>query len=127
VDQASGTIKLKASFPNTALRLWPGNFVNGRITVDTRRDAVTIPSASVRHGPRGDFVWVARSDKTAGYRPVVIGQVFGGRALVDRGLGKDESVVTEGYYRLEHGTPIEFERETPSRSPTVQVQSSEPG
>ena len=128
VDQTTGTIKLKASFPNHAFKLWPGNFVNGRITVDTRRNAVTVPSIAVRHGPRGDFVWIAKSDQTAAYRTVVVGQVFGGRTLVDRGLAKGEQVVTEGYYRLETGSRIEIEQ-APAKpvSPSVQSASPEPG
>jgi multidrug efflux system membrane fusion protein len=65
VDQTTGTIKLKASFPNSQLRLWPGNFVNGRLMVDTRHQGLTVPSEAVRHGPGTDFVWVVRSDKTA--------------------------------------------------------------
>jgi RND family efflux transporter MFP subunit len=110
VDQATGTIKLKATFPNSAFKLWPGNFVNGRITVETRQNAVTVPSVAVRHGPRGDFVWVVKSDQTATYRPVVIGQAFGGRTLIERGLARNERVVTQGYYRLQDGSPIEVER-----------------
>ncbi len=125
VDQTTGTIKLKASFPNLAFKLWPGNFVNGRITVDTRRNAVTVPSISVRHGPRGDFVWVAKSDQTAAYRTVVVGQVFGGRTLIDRGLAKGERVVVEGYYRLENGSPIEIEGAPKKPVPTVQSLSTE--
>jgi membrane fusion protein, multidrug efflux system len=127
VDQTTGTIKLKASFPNLALKLWPGNFANGRITVDIRKNAVTVPSISVRHGPRGDFVWVAKSDQTAAYRAVVVGQVFGGRSLIDRGLAKGEQVVTEGYYRLENGSRIEIEKPPSKTSPSVQSLSSEPG
>ena len=50
VDPTTGTIKLKARFPNAALKLWPGNFVNGRVTVDMRKDAVTVPAAALRHG-----------------------------------------------------------------------------
>jgi multidrug efflux system membrane fusion protein len=128
VDQSTGTIKLKATFPNLALKLWPGNFANGRITVDTRRMAVTVPSIAVRHGPRGDFVWVAKPDQTAALRPVVVGQVFGGRSLIDRGLAKGEQVVTEGYYRLENGSRIEIEKVAPKQpSPNAQTQTSEPG
>jgi multidrug efflux system membrane fusion protein len=127
VDQTTGTIKLKASFPNLAFKLWPGNFVNGRITVDTRPNAVTVPSIAVRHGPRGDFVWVAKSDHTTAYRPVVVGQAFGGRSLIDRGLAKGEQVVTEGYYRLENGSRIEISEPTPKKAvPTAQAVSSEP-
>lgn len=109
VDQTTGTIKLKATFPNAAMKLWPGNFTNGRIIVDTRKGAITVPSVAVRHGPRGDFVWVAKADQTVAYRTVVVGQVFGGRTMIDRGLGRNERVVIEGYYRLENGSRIEIE------------------
>jgi multidrug efflux system membrane fusion protein len=127
VDQTTGTIKLKATFPNGALKLWPGNFVNGRVTVDTRRMAVTVPSIAVRHGPRGDFVWVAKPDQTAALRPVGVGQVFGGRTLIDRGLAKGEQVVTEGYFRLENGSRIEIEAAPKPTTPGAQSRSAEPG
>ncbi|WP_295854919.1 efflux RND transporter periplasmic adaptor subunit [Tardiphaga sp.] len=128
VDQSTGTIKLKATFPNNALKLWPGNFVNGRITVDVRRQAITVDAIAVRHGPRGDFVWVAKPDMTAGFRPVAVGQVFGGRALINRGVAKGEQVVTEGYYRLENGSRIEIDHAAPKpAAPGVQTSSSEPG
>ena len=108
VDQTTGTIKLKASFPNKRLRLWPGDFVNGRITIDTRKGGLTVPMAALRHGPTSDYVWVARPDKTAELRPVVAGQVFASRVLVERGLKGDEQVVTEGHYRLENHARIEI-------------------
>jgi membrane fusion protein, multidrug efflux system len=128
VDQTTGTVKLKATFPNVALKLWPGNFVNGRITVDIRHLAVTVPSIAVRHGPRGDFVWLAKADQTAAVRGVVVGQVYGGRTLIDRGLAKGEQVVTEGYYRLENGSRIEIEKVAPKQpSPNAQTLTSEPG
>lgn len=128
VDQTTGTIKLKATFPNSALKLWPGNFVNGRITVDVRRGATTVAAAAVRHGPRGDFVWVAKPDMTAGFRPVSVGQVFGDRAMINRGVAKGEQVVIDGYYRLENGTRIEIERSAPKPGgPNTQTSSSEPG
>jgi multidrug efflux system membrane fusion protein len=128
VDQSTGTIKLKATFPNTALKLWPGNFVNGRITVDVRREAITVDAIAVRHGPRGDFVWIAKPDQTAAFRPVVVGQVFGGRALINRGVAKGELVVTEGYYRLENGSRIEIDRPAPKPgAPSAQTSSAEPG
>lgn len=125
VDQASGTIKLKATFPNKAMKLWPGNFANGRITVDTRKNAVTAPAIAVRHGPRGDFVWIAKPDDTAAFRPVVVGQIFDGRAMIERGLGKGERVVTDGYYRLENGARIAVDGATPTAKaqPTAQQRS----
>jgi len=109
VDPATGTIKLKASFPNAALKLWPGNFVNGRVTVDSRKDAVTVPTAAVRHGPRGDYVWLVKSDNTVKAENIISGQAFGGRTLVEKGLGRGDRVVTEGYYRLDNGSKVEFQ------------------
>jgi multidrug efflux system membrane fusion protein len=108
VDPATGTIKLKASFPNAALRLWPGNFVNGRLTVATRKAALTIPAAALRHGPRGDFVWLARADGTVISKGITVGQSANGRVLVESGLEKGAQVVTEGHFRLEDNTRIEI-------------------
>ena len=86
---------------------------------------------AVRHGPRGDFVWVARPDQTAAFRPVVVGQVFGGRAMINRGLARGEEVVIEGYYRLENGSRIEIERVPPKpaapAAPGAQTVAKEPG
>ncbi len=114
VDPSTGTIKVKASFPNAELRLWPGNFVNGRITVDTREAGTTVPSVAIRHGPHGDFVWVVKSDHTAVVRNVVVGQAFGDRSLVERGLARNERAVTEGYYRLRNGSRVIIEDALPS-------------
>jgi multidrug efflux system membrane fusion protein len=122
VDPSTGTIKIKATFPNLGLKLWPGNFVNGRITVDTR-SGTTVPSVAIRHGPQGDFVWVVKSDMTVAARNIVVAQVFGDRCLVDRGLVRGERVVTEGYYRLQNGSRVEIdgpsERQSPVASPSL--------
>ena len=109
VDPATGTIKLKASFPNAALKLWPGNFVNGRITVDERKDGLTVPTAAVRHGPRGDYVWLVGPDDTVKARDIGAGQAFGGRTLVEKGLAKGDRIVVEGYYRLDNGAKVEIQ------------------
>jgi multidrug efflux system membrane fusion protein len=125
VDSTTGTLKIKASFPNDSLKLWPGNFVNGRITVDTRRSGVTIPEQAIRHGPRGDFVWVVQRDMTARARGVTVGQVFEGRCLVDRGVTRGELVVTDGYYRLQNGSRVDTQ--DPSLSASDQpAPSTEP-
>jgi membrane fusion protein, multidrug efflux system len=110
VDQSTGTIRLKASFPNKALKLWPGDFVNGRITVDLRRDGLTVPTGAVRHGPKGDFVWVVKSNRTIAIRAVEVGQIADSRVLIERGLRRGAVVVTDRYYRLENGTRVEIER-----------------
>lgn len=108
VDQTTGTIKLKARFANERLRLWPGNFVNGRLTVDTRRNGVTMPLSALRHGPRGDFAFVVKEGDTVEVRNLISGQASGGRVLVERGLRAGERVVTEGHFRLENGTAVEI-------------------
>jgi multidrug efflux system membrane fusion protein len=108
VDQTTGTIKLKASFPNEALKLWPGNFVNGRLIVDTRKDAVTVPSVAVRHGPRCDFAWIVKPDKTAAVRCVTVGQTFADRTLIEKGLARGAEVVVDGQYRLDEGSKVEI-------------------
>jgi multidrug efflux system membrane fusion protein len=108
VDPTTGTIKLKASFPNKELRLWPGNFVNGRLVVDIRHNAITVPTAALRHGPRGDFVWIARADDTAISKGVTAGQAGDGKILIERGLERGTRVITEGHFRLEDNTRIEI-------------------
>jgi multidrug efflux system membrane fusion protein len=118
VDQTTGTIKLKASFPNTNLRLWPGNFVNGRVIVDTRHDGLMLPSAAIRHGPRGDFAWVIRPDHTVEAKNVTVGQAFDGRSYIERGLTRGDQVVIDGYFRLENGTKIDIVKTEPAKPTT---------
>src|SRR5262249_37308226 len=110
VDPSTGTIKLKASFPNAGLKLWPGNFVNGRVTVDTRSGSVTVPAAALRHGPRGDFVWLIRKNQPAGFRGVTAGPSIDGRVLIEKGVAAGDDVVVDGHFRLEGGSRIEIIR-----------------
>jgi len=109
VDPASGTIKVKATFPNKRSKLWPGDFVNGRITVDNKPDAMTIPFAGLRHGPRGDFVWMVQKDHTVKAVGITAGQISRGRVLVESGLTPGQQVVVDGYYGLENGTKVEID------------------
>jgi multidrug efflux system membrane fusion protein len=117
VDPATGTIKLKASFPNADLKLWPGNFVNGRITVDIRKDGVTIPAAALRHGPRGDFVWLIKPNLTAEFRGVTAGPGVSGRFLIEKGVAAGDEVVTDGHFRLEGGSRVEIIRREGEQKP----------
>ena len=73
VDPATGTIKLKATFPNAGLKLWPGGFVNVRMLVRTEQGAITVPTAAVQRGPQGPYVFVIKPDDTAERRPVKLG------------------------------------------------------
>jgi len=117
VDPSTGTIKLKASFPNAALKLWPGNFVNGRLEVETRHGGIIVPSVAVRHGPRCDFAWVLRPDQTVISRCVTTGQVFDGRTLIERGLAAGAEVVVDGQYRLDEGSKVDAKRAAAPRAP----------
>jgi len=106
VDQATGTVKLKAEMPNRELQLWPGQFVNVRLLVDTLRQVVVIPTAALQRGPNGTFVYVISQDDSAVMRPVTVTQQDDTRAVIDTGLKQGERVVTNGFARLTDGTKI---------------------
>jgi multidrug efflux system membrane fusion protein len=106
VDQATGTIRLKASFPNEDGRLWPGAFVTVRLRVDTVADALTVPLVAVQRGPEGAYAFVARPDDTVEQRPLTLGALTAGDAVVRRGLEAGERVVTSGALRLTAGQAV---------------------
>ncbi|GGF21377.1 multidrug transporter [Aliidongia dinghuensis] len=106
IDQTTGMVKLKATFPNEDGALWPGQFVNTSVLVATRHQGLTVPATVVQHGPKGDYVWVVKPDKTVEMRDVVVAQTQGNRALIDKGLAAGESVVVDGQYRLQAGSKI---------------------
>ena len=86
IDQATGTVKLKATFPNNDLKLWPGKFVNARLVLTTRQGATVIPSSVVQRGPQGTYAYVITPDKTAEMRPIKVGQAEGNFTMVESGL-----------------------------------------
>lgn len=106
IVQTTGTIRLRASFPNTKRMLWPGELVDARLLLETRHDGLTIPASAVQQGPNGSFVWVIGPDETVQTRPVTISQISEGRALVDSGVEANEKIVAEGQYRLVAGTHV---------------------
>jgi len=106
IVQATGTIRLRASFPNAKRQLWPGELVNARLLLDTRQDGLTIPASAVQQGPKGSYVWVIRADETVELRQVTVAQISEGQALIDAGLAADEKVVVDGQYRLEAGLAV---------------------
>jgi multidrug efflux system membrane fusion protein len=106
IVQTTGTIRLRASFPNAKRLLWPGELVNARLLLDTRHDGLTIAASAVQQGPSGSFVWVIGSNGTVQTRAVTIAEISDGQALVDSGLQSGENVVAQGQYRLQPGAFI---------------------
>jgi multidrug efflux system membrane fusion protein len=106
VDQTTGTVKLKGEFPNANLQLWPGQFVNVRVLIDTLRNVVVVPTAAIQRGPNGTFVYVVKDDDTVTVRPVTLTQQNDVQTVVARGLSVGERVVTTGFARLTEGTPV---------------------
>jgi multidrug efflux system membrane fusion protein len=104
--QTTGTIRLKAEFPNPARRLWPGELINVWLLLDTRHDGLTVPAAAVQQGPQGAYVYAINPDSTVAVRQVKVAQVSGGQALIDSGLAANEQVVTDGQYKLQEGTQV---------------------
>jgi multidrug efflux system membrane fusion protein len=107
IDQSTGTIRLKAVFPNRANTLWPGAYVNVRLLLKTERRVLTIPSAAVQRGPDGLYVYAVKPDATVETKPIKLAQDTGEIAVIDDGLMEGERIVTAGQYRLKPGTHVE--------------------
>jgi membrane fusion protein, multidrug efflux system len=106
IDQTTATMRLKAMFPNGDDALWPGEFVNARILLEIRHDALVVPAAAVQRGPDGLFAWVITADGIAQMRPITVGPVSGDLTIVASGLTERDRVVTDGQYRLQQGAPL---------------------
>lgn len=101
IDQSTGTVKVKATFPNPRNLLWPGEFVNARALLETRSNALVIPNAALQRGPDGVFAYVVRPDSTVEARPLQIADEGGDPVAVDAGLKEGEQVVISNQYRLQ--------------------------
>jgi len=108
VDQTTGTVKLKAEFPNIGLALWSGQFVNVRLLIDTLKDVVVIPTGAVQRGPNGTFVYVVKDDNTVAIRPIAVQKQDETQTVVKSGLTPPERVVTTGFVRLTDGSKVAF-------------------
>jgi multidrug efflux system membrane fusion protein len=106
IDQATGTIHLKARFDNEDERLWPGEFVSLRVILSTRRDIATVPSQTVQDGPDGHYAYVIKPDNTVERRAVEVASIQDGIAVVTKGLMPGERVVVDGQYRLTNGARV---------------------
>jgi len=106
IDTTTGTIKLKATFANEKLRLWPGQFVNTRLLLATRKASPVVPASVVQRGPDGAFAFVIQDDQTVTMRPLKVAQIEGGMALIDEGLKPGERVVVDGQYKIQPGSHV---------------------
>jgi len=106
IDAATGTVKLRAEFANEDEKLFPSQFVNAELHVETLHDAVTAPLAAVQRGPQGSFVYVIKPDNTVTSRPVKLGASAHDRVVVEEGLQSGDRVVTEGADRLREGASV---------------------
>jgi multidrug efflux system membrane fusion protein len=106
VDQTTGTIRLKADFPNKDLQLWPGQFVNVRLLLNTLERVVVVPTSAVQRGPDGTFVYVVGSDNKAAVRNVTVAQQDESLAVVSKGVAASDLVVTTGFARLKDGAEV---------------------
>jgi membrane fusion protein, multidrug efflux system len=125
IDTQTGTIQLKATFANEDLKLWPGQFVNSRLLVATRKDGLVVPASVIQRGPNGSFAYVIKADQTVEMRPVTVNQIDNGLALIDDGLQEGEQVVVDGQYRLQPGSKVILT--SPGGSPQRIGESNGPG
>jgi membrane fusion protein, multidrug efflux system len=93
-------------FANTDERLWPGEFVNARLLLETRLDTVAVPSTAVQRGPDGLFTWVVSENNTATVHPIEVGPTTGDLTIVTSGVSDGDRVVTDGQYKLEPNAPV---------------------
>ncbi len=106
VNTGSGTVMLKAEFPNEDRQLWPGQFVDVTLTIRERPDSVVIPSEAVQAGQKGTYVYVVKSDNTVEYRDVTVALEWGEESVIASGLSAGETVVAEGQLRLVNGAKV---------------------
>ena len=108
IDQASATVRLKAMFPNEDDKLWPGEFVNARVLLETRSNAVVVPSAAIQRGPNGLFVWTVSGKDVAEPRPIETGPSYDNLTIVTSGLAGGERIVTDGQYKLQRNATVTY-------------------
>jgi multidrug efflux system membrane fusion protein len=106
IDVSSGTVKFKAIFPNKDMALYPNQFVNARLLVDTLKDAIIIPAAAIQRSPKSNFVYIVKADKTVEMRDVTLGPVEGDQATIESGIDAGEVVVTDGVDKLQAGMKV---------------------
>jgi multidrug efflux system membrane fusion protein len=116
IDPTTGTVRLKAEFPNKDNELFPNQFVNARLLLDVERGATVIPTASLQRSPQGMFVYLVKEDQTVTVRPVRIGAAEGDDVAIEEGLAVGDRIVVEGAERLREGSKVELKSQAPDPS-----------
>ncbi|WP_342050575.1 MULTISPECIES: efflux RND transporter periplasmic adaptor subunit [unclassified Cupriavidus] len=106
IDTTSGTIQLKARFPNPTHALWPGQYVDARLVLGQRTQAITVPSSAIQRNDAGTYVYAVQADDTVAMKPVDVAELQGDRAVIARGIAAGDRVVAEGQYKLRAGAKI---------------------
>jgi multidrug efflux system membrane fusion protein len=106
IDQATATIRLKAMFDNADERLWPGEFVNARVTLETRRNVIAVPTTVIQRGPQGLFAWIVNADNIVEPRRIEPGPASGNLTVITDGVAEGDRVVTDGQYKLQVNTRV---------------------
>ena len=121
VDPNSGTIRFRAEFPNKDHTLFPNQFVNARLLLETRRGVTLVPTAAIQRSPKGDFVYLVKPDQTVTVRQVRLGPSEGDLTAIDEGLAPGDQIVVEGTERLQEGSKVELKGKgaaTPAKTAT---------
>jgi multidrug efflux system membrane fusion protein len=125
IDQTTGTGRLKAVFANKDDSLWPNQFVNIRLLLETRKNATVIPAAAIQRGPQGSYVYAVKADKTVEVRPVTVAITQDNVSAITSGISQNDVVVTDGQDKLQAGSKVEVRSgKPPSNQP---AQASETG
>ena len=106
IDQATATIRLKAMFDNADERLWPGEFVNARVLLETRSSVIAVPTTAVQRGPQGLFAWIVNAGNIAESRKIELGPASGDLTIIAAGLAEGDLVVIDGQYKLQLNAPV---------------------
>jgi multidrug efflux system membrane fusion protein len=106
INTATASLAYKAVFENPDSALWPGQFVNVRMTIGMRRNVVTVPASAVLHDPNGSYAFVVGADRVAQKRAVKVGWADSSMAVIDQGIDAGETVISSGQYRVQSGSPV---------------------
>src|SRR5207249_37028 len=125
IDTTTGTIRLKATFQNEGLKLWPGQFVNARLLLSVRKNSLVVPASVIQRGPEGAYAFVVGDDMKVEMAPVKVGPIDKGQALVESGLEPGQRVVVDGQYKLQPGSIVKTTE--PAGRSTARTNTAEKG